>query len=112
MDDPIDQGSAAIVEEYQERKREFQRLWNRNMLVGFPGFVLFALGNPLLLDRQPLVIAGLALFGAALVRGVYLIFRYRRCPVCDRVQTPEWQFPYRTCTGCGARLSVGWKDST
>ena len=113
MDGQIDRDSAAIIAEYQERKRLFQRLWNRNMLLlATPGFILFALGNPLVLDSNRLVIAGLVLFGPAVACGAYFVFRYRRCPACDRVQTPEWRFPYRSCLGCGARLSVVWKDST
>ena len=35
------------IAEFQERRREFQRHWNRNWLFVFlPGFLLFAAGGP------------------------------------------------------------------
>jgi len=104
------ESDADTIAEFQRRKREFQPRWNRNFLIfALPGFVLFAVGGPL---EKPLSLAGMGLFLVAVVRGACYIFRYRRCPVCAGLQLPAWHSPYRSCGGCGARLSWGWKDST
>jgi hypothetical protein len=99
-----------IIAEFQKRRRELQPHWKHTIgLVFFPGFVLFAIGGQL--DFLGLVIPGLILCLAGFARGVQLILRYRRCPVCNSVQLPKVYHPYRTCVGCGSRLSVGAKDS-
>jgi hypothetical protein len=54
---------------------------------------------------------GMALFLFAMARGALLLHRHLRCPVCDYFQKPSWKIPYRSCAGCGARLSVGVRDS-
>lgn len=111
---------AAIVAEYQSRLRELKPLWNRNFLLLFlPGFLLFAIGGPgglLLPGGQAnhnlwLIVPGLALCAVAGIRGVRLMLKYRRCPVCDRFQSVEMRIPYRRCLGCGSRLSHDWKET-
>lgn len=111
---------AAIVAEYQARLRELRPLWNRNFLLLFlPGFLLFVIGGPgglLLPGGQAnhnlwLIVPGIALCAAGAVRGVWLMLKYRRCPVCDRFQSVEMRIPYRSCLGCGARLSNDWKET-
>lgn len=110
MPAPEPKSAEETIAEFQRRKREFQPRWNRNFLAfALPGFVLFAVSGSL---EEPLSLAGIGLFLIACIRGAYYVFRYRRCPVCADVQVPRWQFPYRRCDGCGARLSWGWKDST
>jgi len=110
-----------IIAEYARRKKEFQLHWNRNMLtLGFPGFILFGLGGlgEGMLGRSPgnisvvVALVGFAIFAFALARGVfYYSSQYLRCPVCNKQQSPAIHFPYRSCDGCGQRLSEGWKDS-
>lgn len=111
---------AAIVAEYQTRLRELRPLWNRNFLLLFlPGFLLFVIGGPgglLLPGGQAshnlwLIVPGIALCAAGAVRGMRLMLKYRRCPVCDRFQSVEMRIPYRSCLGCGARLSNDWKET-
>ena len=100
------------AEKYQKRRREFQPLWNRNfLLVALPGFVLFLLANPVLLDLEPLVFVGFPLFAFGLLRGFLLMRRYLRCPTCNRVQNFGRYYPNRQCLGCGADLSYGPGDS-
>jgi hypothetical protein len=109
------------VAEFQARLREGKPLWNRNFLRLFlPGFLLFGFGGPLGLlmpggranNNRWMIFSGLALCLAGGARGAWLMWTYRRCPACGRFQRPEWRIPYRTCIGCGARLSMGVKDST
>lgn len=101
-----------IVEEYQRRRREFQPLWNRNfLLVALPGFLLFLLGNPTLIDVPALVFVGFPLFAFGLLRGLLIASRHLRCPTCDRFQPPQKALPNRVCLGCGAVLSYGTADS-
>jgi hypothetical protein len=100
------------VEEYQRRRREFRPLWDRNFLfIAFPGFGLFGLGSPMVLDIRPLVIIGFLLFGFGLVRGLLIARRHLRCPVCDRIQSLQKWYRCRICRGCGSALSHGWGDS-
>ena len=99
-----------VLAEYQQRRREFQPFWNRNWLVFFAGFVLFALGGET--DLSSVAIAGFAICAAAGVRGVMLMRRHLRCPACETIQWPAVCFPYRQCRDCGQRLSQGWRDST
>ena len=100
-----------FIAEFQEHRRQFQPLWRRNIgVVFFPGFVLFLVGSQT--DKLWLVIPGIALCLVGAVRGAILVFRYRRCPACGKIQKPKILFPYRTCEGCGVRLSLGSKDST
>jgi hypothetical protein len=102
----------AVVEEYQRRRREFQPLWNRNfLLVALPGFLLFLLGNPMMLDIPNLIFIGFPLFGYGMLRGLLIAKRHLRCPVCDRFQSPGKSLPNRVCLGCGAALSYGMEDS-
>lgn len=110
---------AAIVAEYLARLRELKPQWNRNFLLLFlPGFLLFVIGGPgglLLPGGQAnhnlwLIVPGIALCAAGAVRGVLLMLKYRRCPVCDRFQAVEMRIPYRSCMGYGARLSNDWKE--
>ena len=109
------------VARFQEQLREFTPLWNRNILLFFlPGFLLFGWGGPLGLltpedkphDIRWMIYTGIALCVVGAVRGAIIASRYRRCPVCNRFQLPEWRLAYRSCTGCGARLSLGVKDSS
>lgn len=79
-------------------------------MIFFPGFILFLIGGQL--DFRWLVIPGIGLCLLGAVKAALLVFRYRPCPACGRIQTPRIQYPYRTCESCGTRLSVGAKDST
>ena len=84
-----------------------------------PGFLLFAAGGPggLLLpggkanDKLWLIIPGIVLCVTGLVRGVILMYRYRRCPVCDAYQPNKIRMPHYQCMECGARLSNSWKGT-
>jgi hypothetical protein len=99
-----------LIAEFQRRQREFKPRWNRNIgILFFPGFVLFLIGGQA--DRLWLVIPGIGLCLAGAVRGLLLVLRYRRCPECGALQMPKMHAPYRTCEGCGSRLSTGFKDS-
>ncbi len=109
------------VVQFQEQLRESKPLWNRNILTVFlPGFLLFGWGGPLGLltptgkphDIRWMIYAGIALCVVGAVRGAIIASRYWRCPVCNRFQSPQWRIPYRSCLGCGARLSMGIKDSS
>jgi hypothetical protein len=120
-DRPPSDRESAIVAEYLSRLRELKPLWNRNILLLFlPGFLLFAAGGPggLLLPGGHanrnlwLIVPGIALCAIGAFRGVRLMLKYRRCPVCDRFQSVEIRIPYRTCTGCGARLTHNWKETS
>ena len=111
---------AAIIAEYLARLCELKPQWNRNFLLLFlPGFLLFGIGGPgglLLPGGQPnhnlwLVVPGIALCVIGGIRGVRLMLKYRRCPVCNRFQTVEMRIPFRTCAGCGARLTNDWKET-
>lgn len=115
------EGDARTVAEFHERLRELKPLWNRNFLLLFlPGFLLFGIGGPggLLLPGAEanhnlwLIVPGIALCLIGAVRGAMLMSRYRRCPVCEKFQPPEFRIPFRTCLGCGAKLSNDWKEST
>jgi hypothetical protein len=115
------QSEQVTIEEFQQRLRELKPQWNRNMLFVFlPGFLLCGAGGPggLLLpggkanDNLWLIVPGIALCAIGLVRGAILLLRYRRCPQCNRFQNSEWRIPYRSCMGCGVRLSISVKDST
>lgn len=108
------------VSAFQAQLRELKPLWNRNfLLLVLPGFVLFGWGGPfgLLLpagvphDIRWMIYSGIALFLAGAARGAWLMWTYRRCPACGRFQSPAWRMPFRTCLGCGVRLSMGVKDS-
>ena len=99
------------IEQYQRRRREFQPRWLKTMGFAFPGFALFAMGTENLV-ASPLSIIGLGLFLVAFARGAYLWLHYKRCPMCNTIQSGGWSFPYLVCAGCGARLSYGAKDST
>jgi hypothetical protein len=105
------------IEAFQVRRVEFQPHWNRNIVLLFlPGVALLVLGGGLIAGEHGklaggILFAGLALFFAGMVRGVALMTRYLRCPSCERIQKPGWQYPYRKCKQCGARLSMGVKDS-
>lgn len=116
---PTDQ-EAAIAAKYLSRLRELKPLWNRNFLLLFlPGFLLFVLGGPgglLLPGGQAnhnlwLIVPGIALCVAGAIRGVLLMLKYRRCPVCNRFQPVEMRIPYRCCLGCGSRLTNDWKET-
>jgi len=109
------------IEAYQARRAQFNPHWRRT--IGFlfiPGMVLVVIGGGSLEALKTgqdgriipwLLFLGMALFLAGMVHGVVLMTRYLRCPGCERMQKPGWQFPYRRCKQCGARLSVGLKDS-
>ena len=100
-----------IISQYQEAKREFKPLWNLNWLIfAAPGFVLFAVGGETHSDA--FVALGFSLFVVAMIRGLLLWRRYKRCPACNAVQGGRVRIPFRKCGSCGARLSHGWKDST
>lgn len=111
------EADARSIEAFQLRRAEFQPHWNRNIVLLFaPGVVLLVLGGGLISGEHgklagAMLIAGLALFFAGMVRGVALMTRYLRCPGCERIQKPGWQYPFRKCRQCGARLSHGIKDS-
>ena len=97
------------IREFQERRREFRPRWYRNaLLLGLPGFLLAVFGDQV---HPWMVWLGLALFLAAMARGGLLAHRHLRCPKCTHFQKPSWRYPYRVCAGCGARLSVGVRDS-
>jgi len=105
--------AAEVIEEFQRRSLTFQTEWNRNFLfLALPGFALFWLGlfieGPL---RMGLPALGLLIFSAGLARGVRLMMRGRQCPACGAVQKPAIHIPWRSCEGCGVRLSHGVKDS-
>lgn len=108
---------ARSIEAFQLRRAEFQPHWNRNIALLFaPGVVLLVLGGGLISGEHgklagAMFIAGLALFLAGMVRGVALMTRYLRCPSCERIQKPGWQYPFRKCRQCGVRLSHGIMDS-
>jgi hypothetical protein len=102
-----------IIEEFQRRSRAFQTEWNRNFLfLALPGFALFWLGlfveGPM---RMGLAGLGFLVFTGGLARGVSLMMRGRRCPGCEAVQKPAIHIPWRSCAGCGVRLSRGVTDS-
>ena len=108
------------VAQFQQQLRECRPLWNRNLLTVFlPGFLLFGWGGPFGLltpegkphDIRWMIYTGIALCVVGALRGATIAWRYRRCPVCARFQSPEWRIPYLRCAGCGARLSMGVKDS-
>jgi hypothetical protein len=100
---------AESVRAFQEQRRVFRPRWYRNaLLLGFPGFLLAAFGGQV---HAWMVWLGLALFLAAMARGGLLLHRHLRCPKCNYFQKPSWRYPYRVCAGCGARLSVGVRDS-
>lgn len=118
--EPCAAGDDAIAQ-FQQRRRQFKPRWNGNWLfVFFPGFLLFMAVGPageLLWGWKPaghpwLLFPGIGLCILGMVQGVYLMLRYRRCPVCEKFQKPRICFPFRICASCGARLSLGWKDST
>jgi len=105
--------AAEVIEEFQRRSRAFQTEWNRNLLsLALPGFALFWLGlfieGPMGMGLPAL---GFLIFTAGLARGVRLMMRGRQCPACGAVQKPAMHFPWRSCAGCGVRLSHGVKDS-
>jgi hypothetical protein len=101
----------AIIQEYQRRRAEFRPWWNRNFLLfALPGFTVFALGGPVL-QIPALALAGFAIFALGMLRGFVILYRHLRCPVCDRLQSPQWCYPHRVCLGCGAALSYGPGDS-
>ncbi len=103
----------SAIEAFQESRRSFQARWNANFFRRMlPGFFVFgaALFTPDPL-RLPLALLGLAGFLWGLGRGVALIFEGRRCPRCRTVQPTQIHFPYRSCPGCGVRLSEGVRDS-
>ena len=106
---------AAILREFQRRRKELERRWAlpvATML--FPGVLAFGLAAEFLPDQGALQIAiivgSFLLVGAGVVRGFSLMNEDRRCPKCDRVQELGFCTPYRTCA-CGCRLSEGWRDS-
>jgi hypothetical protein len=102
----------AIIDAYQRRRQEFKPLWNRNFLYFMlPGFALFGLAHPMVLDVEPLVLLGFGIFAVGMMRGIWIMRRYLRCPVCDRFQSPQKSYPHRVCLGCGAALSRGHEDS-
>lgn len=106
IEPPDDQSSIDfIIEEFQDREREFQRHWNRNGWLALPGFVLFVIGA--MTNTQWAVLVGFPLFMAAAARGVYIVRTYRRCPSCESVVPPGMQSPYTVCRTCGAQLSYG-----
>jgi len=105
--------AGAVIEEFQRRSRAFQAEWNRNFLfLALPGFALFWLGlfveGPI---RMGLAGLGFLVFAGGLARGVSLMTRGRKCPACGVVQKPAVHIPWRSCAGCGVRLSHGVKDS-
>jgi hypothetical protein len=57
------------------------------------------------------VVIGFPLFAFGMLRGLLLLHRHLRCPICNRLQSPEKRFPNRVCQGCGAALSYGPEDS-
>lgn len=113
----LTEAEARSIEAFQARRAEFQPHWNRNIILLFlPGVVLLVIGGGLNSGAHGklaggLFFAGLALFFAGMVHGVALMTRYLRCPNCERMQKPGWQYPFRKCRQCGARLSRGLKDS-
>lgn len=100
----------ALIAEYQGRKREFLPRWILNCFLALPGFLLFIGGSEV--DNSAIALLGFTLFAAAGLRGFMLMSRHRGCPACNVLQLPGWQFPFRRCAGCGARLSLGAQDST
>ena len=99
-----------VIAEFQERRRQFKSHWTRTWLFFFlPGFIMFAAS--VLTDSSLLFIPGFGLCVFALARGFMLKMRFLRCPVCGKGQSSGVSFPYRTCAGCGTRLSHGWKDT-
>jgi hypothetical protein len=107
-----DEKPDVVVDEYQRRRREFKPLWDSNFFrVALPGFALFFLGNPVILDIRFLALVGTPLFAFGLFRGLLIAYRHLRCPVCDRFQSPRKMFPNRVCLGCGAALSYGPEGS-
>jgi hypothetical protein len=110
------------IEAFQTRKKaDFQPRWNRNIACFFlPGLLLIVLGGGLMESLNDgrhgnltgwLLALGAAFFFAGMLRGIVIMTRYLRCPNCERMQKPGWKLPYRSCAQCGARLSLGWKDS-
>lgn len=117
--EPPNAHEAAVIAAYQARLRELKPRWERNFLFIFlPGFLMFAIGGPgglLLPGGQAhhnlwLIIPGVALCLIGGIRGFRLMSKYRRCPQCETFQQNEFRIPYRTCVGCGARLSSNWKE--
>lgn len=111
---------AEIIAEYLSRLRALKPKWERNfLLLFFPGILLFVIGGPgglLLPGGTPnhnlwLIIPGIILCVIGGFRGVRLMLKYRRCPVCDRFQDPSFQFPYRSCVRCGSKLSNDWRET-
>ncbi len=100
------------ISEFQKLRREFDPQWQRTIgFIFLPGFVLFVIGGQVASARA-LVYPGLALMLVGVARGAWLVMKYRRCPACGAFQKPKVHYPYRSCEGCGARLSMGAKDST
>jgi len=77
-------------------------------VIGGPGGLLLPGGKPN--HNLWLIIPGIVLFMIGVVRGVLMMSHYRRCPVCDKFQPPEIRIPYRTCLGCGTRLTRSWRE--
>ncbi len=101
-----------LIEMFQKQRREFQPQWNRNFFrIMLPGFLLFLLAHPMVLDIRPLLFVAIPLFFVGLMRGFYLAHRHLRCPMCNRMQYSEKRYPQRICIGCGNALSYGWEDS-
>ena len=101
----------AVIDEFARRKVLFRKQWNRLIVFQWlPLFVVFGAIGYFGLDKSfPIVVIPLLVGVVAVVglRAFRLVRTHHTCPVCDRWQRFGYFLPYRTCRGCGARLSKG-----
>ena len=106
---------AAILREFQRRRKEFERRWALTVATMlFPGVLAFGLAAEFLPEgalQVTIIVGAFLLVAAGVVRGFSLRNKDRRCPKCNRIQELGFCTPYRTCASCGCRLSEGWRDS-
>jgi hypothetical protein len=83
------------------RRGEFQRYWTRNFLFFYlPAFVVFGIG--IVTNSKRIALAGWVMCVVGLVRGARIIWKYKRCESCGRLNFRH--LLSENCWHCGAGL--------
>lgn len=69
-----------------------------------PAFAVFGAG--IITNTRPIALAGFGVLALALARGAGILWKYGRCPSCNRIRSPKVGY-LDTCRYCGADLSEG-----